>query len=166
MKKTLWIIAALAVLLAQGLSSAQSRSGHGGMGQRPERLEKFRTMRLVELLKLNEEDAVRFFAKQSAHEDKIGALIKSRNDALDVAEKAVQDKTDAGELTKQVDQVMDLDQQIFAERQRYQKEMRGFLSPEQFLTFISFERNFGKQVRDALGKMRRSGPGSAGHDHK
>jgi hypothetical protein len=136
------------------------------MGQRPERVEKFRTMRLVELLKLGEEDAVRFFAKQNAHEEKIGVMMKSRGDAIDAAENAAKSKERSPELQKGIDQVLDFDQQIFAERQRYQKEMRQFLTPEQFVTFISFERRFGVQVRDALGKMRRSGPGPMGRDRK
>lgn len=168
MKHAFGIIVLCAVLFTQGggLASAQPRSGHGGMGQRPERLEKFRTMRLVELLKLNEEDAVRFFSKQKAHEAKIGDMMKSRSEALDGAEKAAAGKAGDPGLQKQIDQVLDLDQQIFGERQRFQKEMRQFLTPEQFVTFISFERRFGMQVRDALGKMRHSGPGSMGRDRK
>lgn len=165
MKQTLMLLAILAGLLLQGTADAQPRTPRGGdMGRRPERLDKFRTMRLVELLKLNEEDAVRFYAKQNAHEEKIGGLMKDRNAALDDAEKAAKQKAGDPEIQKAIDKVLDIDQQIFGERQRFQKEMRGFLSPSQFLTFIAFERQFGMQVRDALGKMRRQGP--AGRDRR
>jgi hypothetical protein len=165
MKKTLMLVAIIATLVVQGIAVAQPHQGRTGeMGRRPERIDKFRTMRLVEILKLNEEDAVRFFAKQSAHQEKIGGLMKERNAALDDAEASAKQNSGEAELQKGIDKVLDLDQQIFAERQRYQKEMRAFLTPAQFLTFISFERQFGMQVRDALGKMRRQGP--SGRDRR
>ncbi len=167
---------ALVVLLSTlcfALTQAQEpRSPHGGMGGgmgrgmggKPERLDNFRKMRLVELLHLKEDEAVRFFAKQGAHEETIGGLMKTRNDMLDAADAMAKEKSGDPELQKKIDVVLDIDQQIFAERQRFQKEMRGFLTPEQFVTFISFERNFGLQVRDALGKMR-NGPGSMRREH-
>lgn len=132
---------------------SQPMRKRGEMQDRPERLEKFRKMRLVEVLKLNEEDAVRFYAKQSAHEDKVRGMMDTRNDALDDVEKMIKGKNSGGDLQKRVDQLLEVDQQIFGERQRFQKEMRQFLSPEQFARFMLFQRNFGNQVRDALGEM-------------
>ena len=154
----------VATMLFLGIVAAQPRGQHGGMNQRPERVEKFRKMRLVELLKLGEEDAVRFFAKQGVHQEKVDGLMKSRNEALDQAEELAKAKPGNPDLQKKADEVIDMDQQIFAERQRFQKEMRAFLSPEQFVTFISFERNFGLKVRDALGRMR-AGPGQMRREH-
>lgn len=158
MKHSIMIVVVALVLLGTAAAPAQPHAGRPGMPGRSERVEKFRMMRLVELLKLNEEDAVRFYAKQNAHEEKIAALMKDRNAALDAAEKAVKEKSAEAELQKGIDRVLDADGQILAERQRFQKEMRQFLTPAQFLTFLTFERQFGMQVRDALGKMRRGGP--------
>lgn len=120
----------------------------------PERLEKFRKMRLVEVLRLHEEDAVRFFAKQSAHEEAQRGLMKSRNDALDGIENIVREEGDMRDVQKLADQVLSVDQKMFTERQRYQDDMRKFLSPEQFAKFLLFERNFGRQVKNALEEMR------------
>ena len=60
-------------------------------GGRPERLEKYRKMRLIEVLKLSEEGAVRFFAKQNAHEEKVHDMMQKRNQLLDEIEKAQPD---------------------------------------------------------------------------
>ena len=115
---------------------------------RPDRLEKFRKMRLVEELKLSEDDAVRFFAKQSAHEDKVRELMKTRNGIVDDLDSAVRSKE--GAVLPLADRLMACDKSVFEERQRYQNEMRSFLSPVQFGKFLVFERNFGRQVREAL----------------
>jgi hypothetical protein len=53
---------------------------------------------------------------------------------------------------------MDLDAQVFAERQRFQGEIREMLTAEQFSRFMLFERDFGRQVRGALQEMRGQRP--------
>lgn len=136
--------------------SAQPRHPMPDRHARPERLEKFKTMRLVEILKLDEETAVRFYAKQNAHEDKFHELMKSRNDAIDRLADISNDGKDTADVGKTCARVLDLDQQMFAERQRYQEEMRGFLSPAQFAKFLIFERNFGRNVHEAMRDMRKN----------
>lgn len=140
--------------LPAGHADAQPRwKGEGGPGQRPERLEKFRKMRLIEVLRLKEDEAVRFFAKQNGHEETVRGLMKSRNDIVDRLEEAVKEDGESATIGTIADQLMEVDKKIFEERQRYQGEMRQFLSPAQFGRFLVFERNFGRQVRDALEEM-------------
>jgi hypothetical protein len=134
-----------------GQRRTMSQEGHER--PRPQRLEKFKMIRLVEVLKLNEEDAVRIAAKQSAHEDTLHELMKSRNEAIDDIEAAVRSDGEKKNLQNSIDEVLNVDRKIFAERQRFQEEMRKFLSPEQFGKFMVFERNFGRNVRDAMEEM-------------
>lgn len=126
----------------------------GPRSMMPERVDKFRKMRMIEMLKLEEEDAVRFFAKQSAHEDVMGGLMKSRNEALDDLEELIKDeKGENKEAQALAENVLDADQKIFGERQRFQAEIRKLLTAEQFGKFLIFERNFGRQIRDAMQEM-------------
>jgi len=77
------------------------RSGDGRDGvERPrsERLEKFRKMRLIEVLGLREEESVRFFCKTNGHEEKVRDLMKSRNLILDDIEKTISEKGTPEEL--------------------------------------------------------------------
>jgi hypothetical protein len=148
------VIMCVGMILMMNIAVSQPmRKQRGEMRERPERLEKFRKMRLIEVLKLNEEESIRFFAKQNAHEDRVRGMMDKRNDALDDVEKMTKDKNAGADLQKRIDQLLDIDQQIFAERQKFQKEMRQFLTAEQFARFMLFQRNFGNQVRDALGEM-------------
>ncbi len=152
----------LVFFFAQGVSSQHRWGPERGERQRPERLEKFRKMRLIEVLKLNEEGAVRFFAKQAAHEDKARELMNSRNDILDGIEINIKENSKPGELEKQVNRIKEIDREIFNERQRFQDEVRQLLTPVQFGKFLLFERDFGRQVRDAIQEMnqeRRNPPG-------
>ena len=152
------VIVGILLLAAPPARSVSQGRGYDDRSNRPERLEKYKKMRLVEVLKLNEDDAVRFFAKQSAHEDTQRELMKSRNSALNDIQEIVRGKGDPKDLGKLTDQVQDADQKVFAERQRYQEEMKKFLSQEQFAKFLLFERNFNRQVMDALEEMRQDHP--------
>ncbi len=123
-------------------------------GPRPERLEKFRKMRLIEVMKLSEEDAVRFFAKHNTHEDAQRDLLKARNEALDKIEDMVRGKADDKGIQKLTEDIQAIDQKMFNERQRFHDDVRKLLTAEQFGKLLVFERNFGRQVKDALQEMR------------
>ncbi|MDI6766508.1 MAG: hypothetical protein QME52_06770 [Bacteroidota bacterium] len=159
MKYLMIVIIVSSILTFSDDSIGQRRHGfEGQQRQRPERIEKFRKMRLIEVLKLNEEEAVRFFAKQRAHEERMNEFMEKRNNLLDEIEKNIQEKSNPTELVKLSDVAMNIDKDIFAERQRFQDELRKLLTPEQFGKFIVFERDFGRQVREAMQEMRQEKP--------
>ncbi|MBI4810160.1 MAG: hypothetical protein HY800_01695 [Ignavibacteriales bacterium] len=154
MKYIVGIVFIISILVFQEESVAQRHRGFDSkQRQRPERLEKFRKMRLIEVLKLNEEEAIRFFAKQRVHEDKTHELMQKRNDLLDEIEKNIREKGNPTELVKLSDAAINIDKDIFAERLRLHDELRKLLTPEQFGKFIVFERDFGRQIRDAMQEM-------------
>jgi len=155
--KNFFSILLLGILIVCQTSVAQRHRNPDRDRRMPERVEKFQTMRLIEILKLSDEDAARFTAKKRAHDENLGGLMKTRNQAVDdledMKEENAQVEGKVEDLNKQIDQVLDSDQKIFAERRRYQDDVRKLLSPGQFAKFIVFERNFGQRVRDAVGKM-------------
>ena len=156
-----WKISALAalftLLLLPAFATSQPPGGDEMERRRPERLERYRKMRLIETLKLSEEDAVRFFSKQSAHEDAQRELFKERNKALDELDKIIHGKGSDKDLPKLSDDIQASDAKIFTERQSYQNEVQKSLTPDQFAKFLLFERDFNRQVRDALEEMRGGG---------
>lgn len=124
-------------------------------GMFPERIEKYRKMRLIEILNLNEEDAVRFMAKQTAHDNAQRELHKERSEVLDQLEKIVQTKAPEKEYAKLFDQLDQNDQKMVSERKRYQTEIKGLLSTEKMAKFMIFERNFQRELRNAMDDVRR-----------
>ena len=142
------------ILILTQSSVAQRRWGQDEPeGPMPGRLQKFWKMRVIEVLKLNEDDAIRFFAKQSSHDDTDRGLMKTRNDVLNDLESIIKNNGDASKLNAAVDQVVTVDRKLFDERQRYHEELRKFLTAEQFAKLLVFERNFGRQVRNAIEEM-------------
>jgi len=99
----------------------QGSGREGGWNSPPgtERLERFRKMRLEEALKLNEDDSVRFFAKQTAHEDKARELMKSRNDIVDDMDTAVRNHDEQKKL-------MDFPINLWLSTRRYSRNVSGF----------------------------------------
>ncbi len=153
MKKIQLYVTATMMLLLSSIAYSQppDRPFEGREGGPPsERIEGYRKMRLIEVLKLSEEESVRFFAKQSAHEEKMKDIMDERNDVLNDMEDVL-DKKAQKDLPKLIDKVKELDQKVFQERQRYQDDVAKLLSTDKFAKFIIFERNFGKQMRDAMG---------------
>ena len=152
-----YFILALTFIIALILPGEALAQRHGsperGPGKGGGRFNEFRKMKLIETLKLSEEDAARFVTKESVHEDSVRSLMTRRNDLLDDIRKDLKEKKDVKEFQSSVNDVMDLDQQIFKERQRYQEEMRKFLAPEKFARFLVFEREFGRGVGDVLRNM-------------
>ncbi len=153
MKHMILLVGTLVLLVTVG--SAQHRRGPDSPP--PGRIERFKTMRLIEVLKLNEDEAARLTAKQREHQDKMKDLMSERNRLLDSLDSTLKDKGTDGALAGPTEAVLSLDQKIFAERERYYGELRKLFTPEQFARFLIFDRNFNRRVHDAIDEMRDRG---------
>jgi hypothetical protein len=155
MNKYSIILIVVIVLLFNVESNAQRRwKNEPRGGERPEQLEKYRKMRLIEFLNLNEEESVRFFAKHKIHDDKIRESMERRDQTIDDLAELVQKKVAVPEIGKTTEKVRAIDREIFDERQRFQEEVKQLVTPIQFAKFIMFERDFGRKVRDAIQGLR------------
>ncbi|MBI3195780.1 MAG: hypothetical protein HYZ34_15135 [Ignavibacteriae bacterium] len=143
----------ITILFAVTLIYSQHGPGFGheqmGQGPPPERLERFKKMRLIEVLKLNEVESIRFFAKQSAHEEIARDVMKERDQMLDDLQELLVDEN-LKDVPKLIDHIIAFDEKLFRERDRFRNEVKKMLSPEKFAKFLLFERDFNKQVRGAM----------------
>jgi len=125
----------------------------------PERIEKYKKMRLLEVLNLPEESAVRFNAKFNLHEDKIRELRKLQDELQDRLEENLkmlkETAKDGKEIQKYLDQIDDSRFKMNEEDKRFLKEMREFLSSEQMAKYYIFQRKFERELRDAIREMRK-----------
>ncbi|MBI5020170.1 MAG: hypothetical protein HZB59_01915 [Ignavibacteriales bacterium] len=153
-KYAIILIVGIALLSSTESNAQRHRKSEPRDGGRPEQLEKYRKMRLIEFLNLNEEESVRFFAKHKIHEDKIREFMERRNKTIDDLADLIQKKEGNTEIAKGTEKVRTIDREIFEERQRFQEEVRQLITPIQFAKFIMFERDFGRKVRDAIKGLR------------
>jgi intergrase/recombinase len=125
----------------------------------PERIEKYKKMRLLEVLNLPEESAVRFNTKFNLHEDKIRELRKLQDELQDRLEENLklqnESTKNAKEIQKYLDKIDDSRLKMSDEDKRFMREMREFLSSEQMAKFYIFQRNFERELRDAIREMRK-----------
>ncbi len=140
---------------------------HGKMG--PERIERFKKMRLIETLNLPEETAIRFNAKYNIYENKIREIRKSFDSIQDRLEELLRKYEEQGkqqkfsdkeikELQNLIDQIEANRNDINIEEQRFTKELREFFAPEQLAKYYLFQRNFEQELREALKQMRKDMP--------
>jgi gas vesicle protein len=153
------MLCVLIVIAVTGLLYAQPRGERWREMMGPERIEKYKKMRLLEVLNLPEESAVRFNAKFNLHEDKLRELRKMQDELQDRLEESLKLYKDAAKdgkgIQKYLDRIEDGHLRMSDEEKRFLKEMRKFLSSEQMAKYYIFQRNFERELRDAILEMRK-----------
>jgi Spy/CpxP family protein refolding chaperone len=127
------------------------------------RVEQFKKIRLMEVLKLDEDESIRFFNRYDKFEEEMRGLERERNKIIDDVDSLVkQDGKDAA-YQKDFDELIALGQKVADTRTHFYNEVRGILTPQQVAKLIVFERDFGRELREIIQDVqreRRRGPGS------
>lgn len=150
--RRLIIIAAIAAICA-ATAGAQPDFGRD---RRPlERIERLKKVRMVEMLNLNEEQSVRFFARLNEHENRRRELMKQKGEALDKIERLIRNRADEKEIEAVFAEVADIDVNHGDENRRFFTGLKEILSTEQRAKLLLFERQFERELREALRDVRR-----------
>ncbi len=152
--KTLANVAAL-VVLVNVVAFAQPGPGPGPGDRGWERVEQLRKVRLIEMLDLNEDQSVRFFARFKEHESARKELMNQRNEALDKIERLVRNRADSTEYMAVFAEVQGIDAKILAGRKQFFDSLGDILSIEQRGKLLLFERRFERELRDAFREAQR-----------
>ena len=153
------LIIPLFLILCTSLSYAQPPMG-GGRGF--ERIERFKKMRMVEMLELKEEQSVRFFARHNEMENNRRALEKQRDEVLDKIERLLRNKADAKEYEKLFADVDSLNRQLTEEKRTFFNGLGDLLTVEQQAKLMLFERRFEKELREAVREVQQRRRGRMG----
>jgi len=113
---------------------------------RRERIEQLKKLKLIEALNLDEEQAVRFFAKYHKYEQLLLELNKKRNDIIDDIQASLRGGSTA-EPDKLIAEVIDTERQIYETKKNFLEEVRDVLSPKQIGQLIVFERRFRQELQ-------------------
>lgn len=123
-------------------------------GRGHERVERLKKVRMIEVLGLSEDQSVRFFARLSEHEKSVRESMKLRSDLLDRIERTVRGGGSEKDLEKLFDEVRDTDSRIHDEKQRFFSGLSDLLSVEQRGKLLLFERQFERELREAMRELR------------
>jgi homogentisate 1,2-dioxygenase len=122
-----------------------------------ERIENLKKVRLMEILELNEDQSVRFFARFNEHENTKRDLTKEKNEVLDKIERLVRNHGDEKEFGRVFAEFETVNRKIGDEKLRFFNSLNDILSVEQRGKLLLFERRFEQELREALreGQKRR-----------
>lgn len=119
-------------------------------GPQFERIERFKKMRMVEMLDLKEEQSIRFFARHNEFENVRRELNRQRDETLDKIERLIRNNADAKEYDKLFAEVEATNRKVGEEKLRFFNGLNDVLSIEQRAKLLLFERRFETELREAM----------------
>jgi hypothetical protein len=148
----LTVVLVFSVIAVCGVSFGQPGPGQMRAG---ERVEQFRKLRMIEVLKLDDKTSVPFFTKYNKHEEIVRDINKQREDLLDDLQRMRESQAKNADLEKVIDKLLALDTKLAEERSRYVEDLKSVLSTGQIADLLLFERNFTRNVRHMMQEMMR-----------
>jgi hypothetical protein len=133
-------------------------------GPAMERVEQFKKIRMMEVLKLDEETSLRFFARYNKFQEGIKEITGKRDGLIDELAALRKSNSSDGEYEKVFKELSAVESKIADERWRFVQELKGVVSTKQVAEYIVFERNFNRQLFQLVREMaqernqRRMGP--------
>ena len=144
------------ILVCGSLMQAQPmRMGRDEPPQAMERVERWRKMRLIEVLELKEEQSVRFLPRMNEHERRMIDLRKEKDNALDKIDRLVRNRADEKEIEGVFPEFFAVSGRMDAERQNFFNSVGDILTVEQRAKFLLFERHFERELREAMREVSR-----------
>jgi hypothetical protein len=143
------------VFLVTSALFAQPEHGSRSEQHAMDRIESWKKVRMLESLKLEENQSVKFIAKYNKHQDTMHGFEKERNELVDKLD--TQSKSDAGDddYDQTFNSLLDVDKKMSGERVRFLAELKEVLSNKQIAQYIVFERNFVQELRKAVRDVQR-----------
>ena len=120
-----------------------------------ERIERFKKVRLIEMLDMKEDQSVRFFARLNEHDNAKRELFKAKMDLLDKIERLVRNHASESEFDKVFPDVASANAKIFEDDQKFFDGLKDILSVEQRGKFLLFERHFEQELREAMKEVQK-----------
>ncbi|HLA69395.1 MAG TPA: hypothetical protein VJN65_06810 [Bacteroidota bacterium] len=152
----------LTFLVTTILGIAAAQDGMPMRGRAVERLEQYKKLRLMEVLKLDEETSLKFFSRYNKQRDELAELNLKRNGLLDELAKLRRDNASDKEFQKVLDELRGIADPAVEIRGRFFDDISKILTPKQMAEYLVFERNFLRNVREIMREMQgqrmRGGP--------
>jgi Spy/CpxP family protein refolding chaperone len=105
---------------------------------------------MMEVLKLDEETSVRFFARYDKEQELIRSLTAKRNRTIDQLENLTATPASDAEIDKYFKELRDVEDQVHEARIKYWDSLSEILTKKQLAEYVAFERNFFRDLRDLM----------------
>ncbi len=115
-----------------------------------DKLEQLEKIKLIEILNLDEETSIKFFARKNNFENENRELFKKREEILgEFGREVVDGKIDWDEdkIAEKYDEIWKIEKKIFNNRMEFYKSLDDLLTPEQRLKLLGFEHQFRREIQ-------------------
>ncbi len=144
------IVLVLIIALSMTLS-AQMREKMGGKFQRPmERLENYKKIRMIEVLKLDEETGLKLVGRYNKHREGVKLIEENRAAVIDKLESQLKSNASDAELQKTFAEFHETEKKIGESRKKFLEDLKEVLTVKQIGEYIIFERNFMADLRNVV----------------
>jgi hypothetical protein len=144
--KYLFVI--IVIFLFTPFVSSQNR--HRGEGNPQRKIEQLEKVKLLEVLELDDDTAVRFFNLKNQHQRSMRNLRDQSDEILNSIEETLLKSDSKISLDRVLDDYLKNENAINTLRQNFLKEAESLLNKEQFAKYLVFERNFRAEIRDLM----------------
>lgn len=143
-------------LVAISVQAVAQQNQNPPPGKAYERVEQYKKIRIMEVLNLDEQTSIRFFARYDKNQELLRDLRKKQVE--DLGRVQALRKTDAadGEYDKIISDLLSLESQLNEAKAKYVDELRQVLTSKQLAEYLVFETRFQQNLRDLLREMPRN----------
>ena len=115
-----------------------------------DRIESFKKVRLLEVLKLDEATSAKFIARYNLRAEKMRASERTRSEIVDQLEQQVASNASEAEFSQTFAALAEQEKKMFEKRLSFISDLRDILTPQQVAQFIVFERTFNRDLRNIV----------------
>jgi hypothetical protein len=117
-----------------------------------EKIEEWEKVKLIDILNLDEQASIRFFARRKEHQSKIKEILDQKEQLANKMEEEFKDdsKISNSVYNEQINNFILLEAKLQKERENYIRSLNDILVPEQIAKLTVFEIRFRKEVRQRL----------------
>lgn len=124
-----------------------SRNRKNDFGKRFEDLEK---IKLLEILDLDEDEAIKFFARRNKFKNKLDEIISEGEDLQNEMEKSLGSEGNEKQFSSYIEKSVEIERKFLIEKSNFYSSVEDILTKEQIVKLILFERKFKRNIRDLL----------------
>lgn len=152
--KTLFAILLLLFIMlpgfAQEIPPNKDRRGSG-------KIEELEKIKLIDVLQMNEETTLKFFARRSEYQKKVKSLMSDADTQLDKISDYVINNGDknSAEMKKMISDYLSYGEAISREKTNFINSLSDILSYEQISKLLVFEKHFREELRKILFRSRK-----------
>ena len=148
--KKIFTISILFILLFSMPNFAQAGWNHG-KGRMLNKLAQIEKLKLIELLNLDEDTAIRLFARRNKNLERQKELIKEKNELISRLRKMLKekDKKDSS-LKNMTKKILELERAIIENRIKFFDTLKDILTEEQIAKYLVFEHTLRNEIRNYM----------------